>query len=412
MDKFIPGKTRIPASSPVISAEDIETLHECVDRKWYTEHFYCKAFSDDLKNTTNKKHCQLVNSGSSASLVAIMALTDSKVPKSAVITTALAFPTTIAPIYQSGHIPYYIDVDPYTLEPDYEQIDFLLDNRIDIIGGIFTHTLGFPHDERKIHMLLGNNCFHISDCCDALGACLLYDEVPDCGLGFYADVCLYSFFPAHHITTGEGGAILTNKDEYAEQMRSLANWGRSCYCKPGQQNVCGCRFDWPNRGKLPEGYDHKYIFDRLGYNLKMTEFQGALGWSQLQSLGSETVTRRWNYEYLGTNIGAIFDGEISFIDVPDWSYPSPFGLPILVEEEAPFTASDLIQFLEERKISTRRVFAGNITLQPGYMNLPYMSKPLDGTNRIMSDMFWVGCGGFLTKKMMDYMIDSFGDFYD
>lgn len=409
---FIPGKSWVPVSSPELNDNDLSELIQCVLGRWYTEGRYCKDFSGSLAKVMDKDHCQLVNSGSSASLVAMLAACEGHKNK-LVVTTALGFPTTVAPIYQSGNIPYFIDTNPDTLAPDYDQLYEVITGPnsffTDIIGGIFTHTLGFPFDEGSIRYIMGDKKFIIIDACDALGSSMLVRG--ELELGHTADICTLSFFPAHHITCAEGGAALTSNDKYAEKMRKLANWHRSCYCLPGQQNVCGKRFCWEDRGLLPEGFDHKYIFDGLGYNLKMTEFQAALGWSQLQRLDEFTFKRRWNFGYLQDNIRAIFtEDEIRFVDIPEWSLPSPFGLPIMVEETAPFTASDLIQFLESRKVATRRLFAGNLTKQPGFMNLPRMSKDLSGTDEIMERMFWIGCAPILTMEMLNYVISVFGDF--
>lgn len=409
---FIPGKSYIPVSGAEITDDDKTYLHDVVDKGWYTEGFYCKSFENQLKEITGKKHIQLVNSGSSASLIAMTAALrkfDPGCDRPYVLTCATAFPTTISPIYQNGRIPIYVDIDPETLKPKHEQILYFMNRYYqEISGAIFTHTMGFPFDEWFFRGLL-NDVFFVVDSCDALGTKINGDpQNEQFPVGTYADLSTYSFFPAHHITSGEGGAVATDDPELAEELRSLSNWGRNCYCEPGQTNTCGKRFEWKDRGGLPEGWDHKYIFSNLGYNLKMTEFQGALGYSQSLRLEDITFDRKVNYEQLYTGLNRKY---VYLIERP--MKTSPFGFPILVNEDAPFTAQELIAYLEENKIRTRRLFAGNITKQPGFINLPSLKLySLDGSDRVMNDMFWIGCHPSLTTEMLDYVIEVFNKFMD
>ena len=245
------------------------------------------------------------------------------------------------------------------------------------------------------------------DACDALGATDndYYDPV-----GSWADIVTLSFFPAHQITSAEGGAVLTHRFDIYEIMKSYSNWGRSCFCVPGQANACGMRFAWEDRGDLPVGYDHKYIFDRLGYNLKMTEFQAGLGYSQIQRLDEFVTARNNNYKYLLDNLFAF--GE--YIQFPTISHnPSPFGFPIFVlppKEE--FTTQELISYLEKNKVRTRRMFGGNLTKQPAFMNLPYATVGnLFTADYIMEDVFWIGCHPALTTEMLNYVIEVFDKFF-
>jgi len=404
---FVPGKTRIPASAPSLSSDDIEMLTEAVLGLWYTEGKYCGKFRRMLSEETNKRFVTLCNSGSSASLLAMKSCLEYYGSKDYVITCGVNFPTTVAPIYQCGQIPIYIDIDPETLAPDLEQLREAVDTYGDkISGAIFAHTLGFPFDEQAVYNILAmTDGFLISDCCDAVGAGL------DSGLpiGFFSNAITLSFFPAHHITTGEGGAVLTENDQLAVIIDSNANWGRDCYCAPGQENTCGKRFEYEWE-RLPEGYDHKYTFTRLGYNLKMTEFQAALGFSQIQRLSSFVERRIKNYCYLSDSLWIYIDWLRVGIRKKH-GYASPFGFPILVEDDAPFSAQELIAYLENHKISTRRVFAGNIVRQPGYQKMPKIAFTLAGSDKVMNDMFWIGCHPSLMKEMMDYMVEVFDEFF-
>ena len=412
--KFIPGKSIIPASGQVITDSDKEVLHKVVDRGWYTDFVYCEKFRRELSRVTGKKYVILTNSGSSASLIAVTTILKLHPDIQCILTSATGFPTTVAPIYQNGRMPTYVDINPNTLEPDYEQIEEVTDYwkcKGDQTLSIFAHTLGFPFRERKFE----NRGFLIADCCDALSA-----ETKDGGLwrhvGAFADVMTLSFFPAHHITCGEGGAVLTNDPDIAGMANSLVNWGRDCVCAPGESNTCGHRFDQPQevRGNLPEGWDHKYTFSEIGYNLKMTEFQGALGWSQFQRLDEFVEKRRENYQYLRDGLDKHKE-YIQFIEYEDWAEPSPFGFPITCGERrevVSFTVERLIGYLEEHKISTRRVFGGNLTKQPGFMNIPYETAGhLTGSNFVMNNVFWTGIQPSLTKDMLDYVLDVFEGFF-
>jgi len=362
---------KIPASSPIISDEDKNAIIKAVEKGWFTEGTQCAKFSKSLCSFTNKEYCQLVNSGSSANLVALTAALEKWPKGNLVITTALGFPTTVAPIYQNGKVPVFVDVDPKTFSPDIGQLAYLVDKYgDDISGAILGHILGFPFDERLVRKILAWDRFLIVDVCDALGAKILWEPV-----GSWADIATYSFFPAHHITTGEGGAVLTNDEELFKIMRSVANWGRDCFCKPGQQNVCGKRFEHDYE-TLPAGYDHKYTFTRLGYNLKMTELQAAMGVTQMQTVRFWIAHRIINFVHLNDNLSK-FSEYIQLLNIPDWSSSSPFGYPVILKCKG--YTDDLISHLEKNGISTRRIFAGNITRQPGYASLSYVKLDLDNT---------------------------------
>jgi len=274
----------------------------------------------------------------------------------------------------------------------------------DIAGFIFAHTLGFPFDAYQSI----EDKFRIDDCCDCLGSKvrILEDELP---AGFFADAMTLSFFPAHIITSGEGGAILTDDEELAQEMEKLINWGRDCVCLPGQSNTCGKRFEHKFKN-LPEGWDHKYTFTEMGYNLKMTEFQAALGYSQLKHLDDFVATRNRNYWHLRLALTE-YEEFLSFVEIPEWSRPSPFGFPVIINKNMAFSAKELITFLENAKIHTRRFFGGNLTRQPVFEDLPYIKKDLEGTDYLMENALWVGCHPGLTKQHLDYVVDVIGDFF-
>jgi CDP-6-deoxy-D-xylo-4-hexulose-3-dehydrase len=410
MKQFVAGKTVIPVSGQQISDQDVEVLHKVVDDRWYTDHKRCSEFRRNLGKYFNKKYVILTNSGSSASLIAMLTAIE-KVEQDAkwsdfkyVITTALAFPTTVAPIYQAGKIPLYVDIDPLTLAPNIDQVQDAGDKFLSgIIGAIFTHTLGFPFRESKFSWLFN---FLISDCCDGAGA-----EVFGVPVGSYSDLMTLSFFPAHQICSAEGGAILTNHETWKTIAESYINWGKSCYCLPGNSNSCGQRFTWDKLGDLPEGWDHKYVFDRLGYNLKMTEFQAALGNSQLSSLDEFVITRNANFHFYRHELDK-YSEFLQFIVASEDCYPSPFGFPIIVKEDAPFTAQELLYYLEKHKITTRRIFGGNIVWQPAFKNLPRMIyNNLKATDYVANNGFFIGVQPSLTDEMKFYVIDIFEDFF-
>lgn len=411
--QFIPGKSTVPATSPLLTPEDIANVVDTVLGCWFTEWKQASKFRQSLSELTNRNHVSLVNSGSSANLVAMLAAKEQlgKDDREFVLTTALAFPTTVAPIYQAGYIPLYVDVIYNTMMPDVVQISKAIEMAgSSIAGAIFAHTLGFPYNEAEVRDILGPNRFFISDCCDALGAEYYDGEWKK--VGSDADLSTLSFFPAHHITSGEGGAVMCDLDSLHDVCQSLINWGRSCVCQPGQTNVCGQRFSWPT-DSLPAGWDHKYIFDRLGYNLKMTDIQAALGYSQSLKVPEFASYRLDNLEKLTQELSDI--QQISPICVPSWSNPSPFGYPIYCDDGV--DVNHLIQYLQHHHIETRRVFAGNITHQPGYADLAYdfadyeSGAPLKSTDAIMNHVFWIGCGPFMTNVMIEYVSDIFHKYF-
>lgn len=415
---FIPGKTYIHASGPLLFPEDVEMLADAVLGFWYTEWKYAAQFSRALSNYVGySPYVTLCNSGSSASLLAITAAIEQSKKKNAkmVVTCALGFPTTVAPIYQSGKIPLYIDIDHKTLSPRLDQLEDVISKYgKDICGVVLAHTMGFPFDERKaLELARQANAWMVVDACDALGSRINYPHIKDVHVGYYSDFATLSFFPAHHITSGEGGAVLTNMKHNYEVVNSLTSWGRGCKCLPGQDNVCGKRFEQSSEN-LPVGWDHKYTFERLGYNLKMTDLQAALGLSQLSHIDEFVRLRQRNFGALmlmackynvWLQIGGASAEKL-------WGVVSPFGFPIYVKPEAPFTSQELIAFLELYRIGTRRMFGGNLTRQSAFENLDYVKMDLSGSDDVMERMFWISCSPSLTSEMITYIEEIFSKFME
>ena len=402
--RFIAGKTIIPASGASISPDDISSIVESALQGWFTDFKFCEKFRQEISKVTGKKYVVLTNSGSSASLLAITACLDkfgdwSNAP---VMTTAVGFPTTVAPIIQNGAYPVFIDIEPLTLSPNPDQFIETVQKHRDegIPGWVFAHTLGFPFDELFYRDALQDR-FLLSDCCDALGA------EP---IGEWADVITLSFFPAHQITTGEGGAVCTDDEELFTLLKSYANWGRDCYCKPGQSNTCGKRFEHEFKN-MPRGYDHKYTFSRFGYNLKMTEMQAALGFSQIKRLPEFVKARRFNYDRLVIGFPKKAGEYFDLIEAPEWSKPSPFGFPMVRKSGSPFQLPEFIRHLELHKISTRRLFGGNLTRQPMFEHFGKPGCDLSGSNKLMNDLLWVGCHPGIDNEMIDYMLEIIESFF-
>jgi len=399
--KFIPGQSYIYPAEPTLHPNDVATLTEAVLNMWYTERNFSNKFKMQLGKVTGCNHVELCNSGSSANLVAVKSCLDLyKSDKKYIATTALAFPTTISAIYLNGKLPLYIDINPNTFEPDFNDM-YETSLRGDVAGFILTHTLGFPFSPISVPH---NDKWFIADTCDCLGGEFLGKSVHN-----FCDVSTHSFFPSHGICTGEGGAITTNDDELSTFVFKNINWGRSCTCKPGQSNVCGKRFEWKERGRLPKGWDHKYIFDGVGYNLKMTDLQAALGYSQILRLDSFINKRRNNFSYLADIIKEY--NSIHTVTVIDGSNPVPFGFPIIVSYDAKFKTKEFIAFLESNKIGTRRMFGGNMMYQPGYMNLPYSYvNSMAGTDALMEQCFWISVSPSLSFEQLEYMGNKIMEF--
>lgn len=387
-----------------ISPEDVWELVSVSLDRWYTEGERAKEFRKAIGRATSNRYVNLVNSGSSANLLAVTVAKDgfNSPDGGKVITCATAFPTTVAPIIQNKLIPLFVDINPYTLSYDTELIIQLL-SRKDVVGMIMTHNLGFAHDVTNSWIwakYFGK--WYIEDCCDALGTTVGTHPV-----GKFGDISTLSFFPAHHITTGEGGSVQTNNSKLYRLMQQYANWGRDCWCEPGQNNTCNKRFEHKWDTNLPDGYDHKYTFTKIGYNLKMTDLQAALGLSQIKRLPEIVRKRQENYLRL-LDIMKPYSHVLDVIDLPDGC--SPFGFPIMTKNNRERTK--LIALLESKNIRTRPLFSGNIVEHPMMENVEYeVAQPLVGSDLVMDRMFWIGCHPYVSEKNFQMLEDALKEYY-
>ncbi len=402
---FKPGETPVPVSGKVFDADDIQHAVDASLDFWLTAGRFADEFEREFAKVMDQRSCLLVNSGSSANLLAIAALTSPKLgkdrlmPGDEVITVAAGFPTTVNPIIQHGLIPVFIDVDIPTYNIDVSRLEEALSNRTRAI--MIAHTLGNPFDLATVaEFAKKHDLWLIEDCCDAVGA-----EYAGQKVGTFGDIATVSFYPAHHMTMGEGGAVLTRSTKLKKLIESYRDWGRDCWCAPGVDDTCGKRFCW-QLGELPEGYDHKYTYSHIGYNLKLSDMQAAVGVSQLKKLADFIKRRRQNFDYLTSALAS----ESDFIELPRAtpnSTPSWFGFPITVRDAAPISRFQLTRLLESRKIGTRLLFAGNLLRQPAYQGIPHrVVGSLENTDRIMNDTFWVGVFPGLTNPMLDWIVDT------
>jgi len=403
---FVPGESAIPVSGRVFGAEDVQSLVDSSLDFWLTTGRFAEEFERRLAESFSVRSATLVNSGSSANLLAVSALTSPKLgsrrllPGDEVITVAAGFPTTVNPIVQNGLVPVFVDVSLPTYNIDVKMLEAAKSDRTRAV--LIAHTLGNPFDAAAVSELVRkHDLWLIEDCCDAAGATYNGKKV-----GTFGDLATLSFYPAHHITTGEGGCVLTDKPLLKTIVESFRDWGRDCWCDPGKENTCGKRFDW-QLGGLPRGYDHKYTYSHLGYNLKMTDMQAAIGVSQIKKLPEFIAKRRANFQLLRKGLQ---DLENIFIlpEATPKSDPSWFGFPLAVRREAPFSRNRVIAFLEHRKIATRLLFGGNLLRQPAYREVNHrVVGSLANTDFIMNQVFWVGVYPGLTPEMIAYMVDTF-----
>ncbi|MCC2644750.1 MAG: lipopolysaccharide biosynthesis protein RfbH [Burkholderiales bacterium] len=406
---FIAGFSAIPPSGKVIGDVELMYMTDAVLDGWLTTGRFNTQFENELGKFLGLKHVLTTNSGSSANLLAFTALTSPRLgvraikPGDEVISVAAGFPTTVNPILQCGAVPVFIDVNIPTYNIDVTQIEAAITPKTKAI--FIAHTLGNPYDLSVVASLAKKyNLWLIEDCCDALGT--KYDGKL---VGSFGDLCTISFYPAHHITMGEGGIIGTNNDELKVIVESFRDWGRDCYCQPGQDNTCGKRFCW-KLGDLPAGYDHKYTYTHLGYNLKITDMQAACGLAQLTRLNDLIDKRKTNFTYLKHKLSTCTDFLILPEATPN-SEPSWFGFPITVRDNAGFTRRDLIDYLDENKVGTRLLFAGNLTKQPYMIGRNFkIHGELTNTDIIMNNTFWVGIYPGLTTEMLDYTAQKIGEF--
>lgn len=398
---FLPGLTVVPPSGKVVGAEELKNMVEASLDGWLTTGRFNAEFEKKLAAFIGIKHLITVNSGSSANLVAFSTLTSPKLGERAiqkgdeVIGVAAGFPTTVNPILQFGAVPVFVDVDRLTHNIDASRIEAAISPKTKAI--MLAHSLGNPFNLDIVTALCKkHNLWLIEDCCDALGSTYRGQMV-----GTFGDIGTLSFYPAHHITMGEGGAVFTNNSELKTIAESFRDWGRDCYCAPGKDNTCGKRF-CQKLGNLPEGYDHKYTYSHLGYNLKITDMQAACGLAQLDKAPAFIQARKDNFAFLKARLK---DCE-EFLHLPEptpHSDPSWFGFPITLKDNCPVTRVDLLAYLDQNKVGTRLLFAGNLTCQPYMIGSNYrISGDLTNTDNVMNNTFWIGVQPALTREMLEF----------
>jgi CDP-6-deoxy-D-xylo-4-hexulose-3-dehydrase len=405
---FIPGETAVPVSGKVLDADDYVALVESSLDGWLTAGRFHEEFERGLARYVGVRNALFVNSGSSANLVALAGLTSPKLGKKAlkagdeVITVAAGFPTTVNPIIQNGMIPVFVDIEIGTYDAIIDQIREAISPKTRAI--MMAHTLGNPFDVAAIKAICKeHDLWLIEDSCDALGS--TYDGKRT---GSFGDTATVSFYPAHHITTGEGGAVFVNSPLIKKQVESFRDWGRDCYCATGQDNTCHKRFEW-QLGDLPLGYDHKYIYGHIGYNLKATDMQAALGVSQLKKLDRFVAARKSNFTYLKSALSDIQDFIMPEATVN--SDPSWFGFPITIRSGSSVDRTALLRHLDDKKIGTRLLFAGNLLKQPAYRNIEHrVIGDLKNSDLVMTNTFWLGVYPGLTDEMLSYVSEVIHDF--
>lgn len=407
---FIPGETVIPPSGKVIGATELQYMVDASLDGWLTTGRFNKKFEKELAEFIGVKYLITVNSGSSANLVSFSALTSPKLGDRAikkgdeVIGVAAGFPTTVNPIVQFGAVPVFVDIDLATHNIDPDLIEAAITPKTKAI--MLAHTLGNPFNLGKVKALCEKyNLWLIEDCCDALGA-----KFDGKMVGTWGDIATLSFYPAHHMTMGEGGAVFTNNRELISIAESFRDWGRDCYCKPGVDNTCGKRFGM-QKGTLPKGYDHKYTYSHVGYNLKITDMQAACGLAQLKRLPEFIQKRNENFDYLKDRMASLSD----FLDVVTTTKnatPSWFGFLVTLKENIKIDRTELLQFLDKHKIGTRLLFAGNLIKQPLFEGVEYrVVGNLTNTDIAMDRTFWLGIYPALTKEHLDYTIEKLEHFF-
>ena len=405
---FVPGETAIPVSGKVLTSSDFKSLVNSSLDGWLTAGRFTTEFEKELANFVGVRNALFVNSGSSANLIALSGLTSIKLgdralkPGDEVLTVAMGFPTTVNPIIQNGLTPVLVDIDLDTLDVNPELLEQAISTKTRAI--MLAHTLGNPFDLEIVQKLCKKyNLWLIEDSCDALGSTYNGKRT-----GSFGDTASVSFYPAHHITTGEGGAVFVKSPLVKKQVESFRDWGRDCYCETGKDNTCSKRYGW-QLGSLPKGYDHKYIYSHIGYNLKATDMQAAIGISQLAKIETFILKRKLNFQYLYERLQGV--EEISLCVATQNSDPAWFGFPITLKPDLKKNREDLLAFLNARKIGTRLVFAGNITKQPAYKDTNFkVIGDLKNSDIVMERSFWVGVYPGLNNKMLDYVAESIRDF--
>ena len=398
---FLPGVSPVPPSGKLLDAQELKYMVDASLDGWLTTGRFNAEFEKKLAAFIGVKHLITVNSGSSANLVAFSTLTSPALGARAitqgdeVIGVAAGFPTTVNPILQFGAIPVFVDIDPITHNIDANKIEAAIGPKTKAI--MLAHSLGNPFNLDVVTALCKKyQLWLVEDCCDALGSTYRGQMV-----GTFGDIATLSFYPAHHITMGEGGAVFTNHDELKTIAESFRDWGRDCYCAPGKDNTCGKRF-CQQFGSLPKGYDHKYTYSHLGYNLKITDMQAACGLAQLEKASQFIQARKENFTFLKERLTNCAE----FVDLPvatEHSDPSWFGFPITLKENCPVSRVELLTYLDQNKVGTRLLFAGNLTRQPSMAEAVYRtSGDLTNTDRVMHNTFWIGVQPALSLNMLEF----------
>lgn len=406
---FEPGATAIPASGKVVGAPELRNLVDASLDGWLTTGRFNEAFEKRLAALLGVRYALTTNSGSSANLLALSALTSPQLGERAlkagdeVITVAAAFPTTVNPILLYGMVPVFVDVQIPTYNIDPARIEAAVSTKTRAI--MLAHALGNPFDLDEVSRIArAHNLWLIEDCCDALGSRYRGQLV-----GTFGHIGTLSFYPAHHITMGEGGAVFTSDPDLKRVIESIRDWGRDCYCAPGKENTCGKRFEW-QLGELPLGYDHKYTYSHLGFNLKITDMQAACALAQLDRLESFIAARRRNFAFLRERLA----GCTEFLVLPEAtarSEPSWFGFPITLREQAGLARVDLLRYLDQNRIGTRLLFAGNLTRQPFFKDRIYrVSGSLENTDIVMNNTFWIGVHPGIDSPMLEFVTEKLETF--
>jgi len=403
---FIPGETTIPYAGRVFDADEIIQLIEASLDFWLTTGRFAEQFEREFAQFFGLRHASLVNSGSSANLLALSTLTSPQLgerrlqPGDEVITVATGFPTTVNPVIQNHLVPVFVDTTIPTYNIDVRQLEASWSSKTRAV--MLAHTLGNPFDlDAVFDFVHRHDLWLIEDCCDAVGA-----TYRDKKVGTFGNLATVSFYPAHHITMGEGGCVLTDRPALKKLVESFRDWGRDCWCEPGKENTCGKRFDW-QLGNLPQGYDHKYIYSHIGYNLKLTDLQAAVGVAQLKKLPRFVEARRNNFQVLYEGLRDLAEYFI-LPQATAHSQPSWFGFPIAIRSSAPFSRKQVVEFLESHRIATRLLFSGNLVRQPAYRDVPCrVVGNLENADFIMNNVFWIGVYPGLTPAMIAYILDVF-----
>ena len=403
--EFIPEISRVPVNGRVFDSNEIKSLISASLDFWLTDGEYSELFSELMSDFIGLKHVRLVNSGSSANLVALSSLTSSKIKNNIkegdkVITAAVGFPTTVNPIFQNNLVPIFVDCQLGTYNPD---VNDIISSYTEDTKAIFlAHTLGNPLEmDKLIDFAEDKNLWVIEDNCDALGSTYKNKLT-----GTFGNISTLSFYPAHHITMGEGGAVMTNSNSLKLSIDSFRDWGRDCWCKSGHDNTCNKRYDW-QQGQLPYGYDHKFTYSNIGYNLKATDLQASIGVAQMNKLEEFVSKRKNNWNKINNFISSKDKYFIPHVETEN-SEPSWFGYAITIRDGVSFTRKELLNYLNENRIDTRLMFGGNLIKQPAYQSKKYIvSGELKNADKVMNDSFWIGVYPGITDEMIEYVVEKF-----